>query len=167
MSIRRIVIPVLSALVVGLALPAFAQEADNALSAVVTPTTGKFVFTFTISVSSTVPKNGFVVCKATANVNESSGQSITQQGNGIVIPSGGKATCTVTMPYSWMLASASSDKVYLSYQVELDEGYEITASNGTGNVVATASVNKVNENLPTINVPLNGSTTNEAVSATI
>lgn len=162
MSIRRFVFPVLCAIAFGVSAPAFAQDVEAA----VTPTTGKFVFTFTVTVSSTVPKNGVVVCTAIASVNEAS-QSIQQTAIGIVAPSAGKATCTATMPYSWALATASSDKVVLSYKVEVDYGYEFTASNGTANSVQLASTDKVTEDLATIPVPLNGATTKESVSATI
>jgi hypothetical protein len=67
------------------------------------------------------------------------------------------------MPYAWMLASASSDKVILSYKVELDYGYQVTASNGTSTGVQLVSSDKVTENLRTISVPLNGATTYESV----
>lgn len=165
MSIRRFVFPVICAVAFGVSAPAFAQEAEAVPA--VAATTGKFVFTFTVTVSSTVPKNGVVVCTAYASVSESSGQSIQQHAIGIVTPSAGKATCTVNMPYSWTLATASSDKVVLSYRVEVDYGYEFTASNGTGTAVQLASSNLVNENLATISVPLDGATTKESVSATI
>ena len=114
MSIRRFVFPLLCAVAFGVSAPAFAREAENAVPPAAA-TTGKFVFTFTVTVSATVPKNGVVVCTAIASVNESSGQSIQQTAVGIVTPSGGKATCIATMPCSWALASASSEKVILSY----------------------------------------------------
>jgi hypothetical protein len=166
MSIRRFAFAVLCAAAFGVSAPAFAQEAENAVPPVAA-TTGTFVFTFTVTVSSTVPKNGVVVCTAMASVNESSGQSIQQNAQGVVTPSGGKATCTATMPYAWALASASSDKVVLSYKVEVVYGYQLTASNGTSTGVQVVSSDKVTENLATISVPLNGTTTNESVTATI
>jgi hypothetical protein len=166
MSIRRFVIPVLCALAFGVSAPAFAQYAENAVPAVAA-STGKFVFTFSVTVTSTVPKNGVVVCTAFASVSESTGQNIQQTAVGIATPSAGKATCTATMPYSWALASPSSDKVILSYKVELVYAYQVTASNGTSTDVQLVSGDKVNQNLASIPVPLNGSTTNENVSATI
>jgi hypothetical protein len=165
MSIRRFVLALLCAVALGVSTTAFAQEAD-AVVPPVAATTGKFVFTFTVTVSSAVPKNGVVVCTAFATVNES-GQNIQQHAVGIVTPSAGKATCIVNMPYSWALATASTDKVALSYKVEVDYGYEFTAFNGTGTSVQLASTNQVNENLATIPVPKEGATTDEAVSATI
>jgi hypothetical protein len=49
----------------------------------------------------------------------------------------------------------------------VDYGLQVTASNGTGTVVVPLSTDKVNQNLGSISVPLNGSTTTEAVSVTI
>src|SRR5260370_21712606 len=126
MSMRRFVFPVLCAVAFGVSAAAFAQESENALPPVA-PSTGKFVFTFTVTVSSTVPNHGVVACTAFANVNESSGQNIQQMASGIATPSGGKATCTVNMPDSWALATPASDKVILSYKVELIHGDQITA----------------------------------------
>ncbi len=115
-----------------------------------------------------VPKNGIVTCNATANVNEaSSGQNIFQKATGVGTLSAGKWICKGIMPYSWALATPGSDSVILAYDVEVDYGLEVTASNGTGTVIVPLSTDKVNENLGSISVPLNGSTTNEAVSVTI
>jgi hypothetical protein len=113
-----------------------------------------------------VPKNGVVTCSATAAVNES-GQNIQQTGNGIATISSGKGTCTVTMPYSWQLATPASDTVALSYRVELDYGYQVTATNGAATLVVPAIANSTRENDGTIAVPLNGATTNEAITARI
>jgi hypothetical protein len=156
-KIRRPLLSTFLTFVVGLGLPAFA----------VAPTTGKFVFTFTVTVNSTLPKNAVVVCYGNANVNESSGQSISQSAIGIATPSGGKATCIATMPYLWELVTPSSDRISLSYKVEVDYALELTAANGTGTTVQLASSDKVNQNLASIAVPVDGTTTNEAVSVTL
>lgn len=157
MKIRRLVFPTVGALVAGLALPAFA----------VAPSTGKFVFTFTVTVGSALPKNGVVVCSANASVTESSGQNIAQTALGVATPSGGKATCIATMPYYWELVTPSSDKIVLSYKVEVDYGVELTAANGTGTIVELASSDKVAQNLGSISVPADGATTHEAVIVTL
>jgi hypothetical protein len=164
MSVRGFLFTMICA-VIGLSSTAFAQDAENAAAPV--PSTGKLVFTFTVTVSSTVPSHAVVVCTAFANINESGGQSIQQTAVGIATPSSGKATCTANMPYSWALATPSTDKVNLSYKVELIYGYQITASNGTAIVTTPVSGDKVSENLSSISVPANGATTNENVSATI
>ena len=157
MKIRHFVLPTLCALTTGLASPVFGLA----------PTTGKFVFTFTVFITSPLPKDSAVVCYATASVNESGGLSVTQTATGIAIPSGSKATCIATMPYSWLLGSPHTDRVLLSYKVEVDYGYEITASNGTGTAVELATSDKVAQDLLSISVPVDGSTTNTAVSAVL
>jgi hypothetical protein len=122
------------------------------------------VFTFTVTVSSPLPKNAVVVCYGYANVNESSGQSISQAALGTATPSGGKATCIATLPYFWELVTPSSDRISLSYKVEVDYALEITAANGAGTAVQLASSDKVSQFLGSISVPVDGTTTHEAVS---
>src|SRR5579864_2653739 len=57
--------------------PMAQKVADTDALAAIVATTGKFVFNFTLTVTSTVPKNGLVLCEGDANVFESStGQSI-------------------------------------------------------------------------------------------
>lgn len=167
MIVSKMVLVAVWAAMLGLASPLWAQNADSTPPAI-TPTTGKFVFTFTLTVTSALPKNGVVSCNANATVNEaSSGQSIFQKATGIATLSGGKWTCKATMPYSWTLATPTSDTVLLSDSVEMDYGLQVTATNGTGIVVVPLSVDKVNQNIGSVSVPLNGSTTNESVTATI
>jgi hypothetical protein len=152
----------LSVLVVLLAAPVFAQE-TNAVPAATSTATGKLVFTFTVTVSSTIPANSILVCTAGASV-----EGYTQKAIGIVkTPVAGKNTCTANMPYSWVLATESTDKISLSYSAEVDYGYEVTAENGAGTLVQLAFSDKVTGNLTSISVPKTGTTTDEAVSATI
>jgi hypothetical protein len=164
MSVTTRVFAVVCATVIGLAAPLCAQNAEFAPVAL---TTGTLVFNFTITASSAVPKNGVVVCNANATVFESSGQNISQKATGIATLSSGKWLCKASMPYSWALATAATDKVALSYSAEVDYALQVTATNGTTTVAVPISLDKVNENLGSISVPLNGATTTEAVSATI
>jgi hypothetical protein len=164
MRSHTLVFAVLCALVLGFTAPTFAQDSNAAPAAA--PTTGKFVFTFTITVASVVPTNGVVTCGAAATVSEA-GQNIQQTGSGIATISAGKGTCKVIMPYSWQLATPASDTVSLSYHVDLDYGYQVTATNGAATLVVPAVVNSTRENDGTIAVPLNGATTNEAITARI
>jgi len=157
MKIRRFKFGVVCTLVVGFALSFFAQEAKA-----ITTATGKLVFTFTVTISSTIPENSVLVCTAIATV-----EGYQQTMIGLVKnPVAGKNTCTVSMPYSWVLATESTDKIALSYKAEVDYGYEFTASNGTATSVELASSDKVTGNLTSISVPTTTST-NIAVSATI
>jgi len=164
MSKTTRVFAVVCATVILVAAPLWSQTAEFAT---VAPTTGTFVFNFTITASSTVPKNGVVVCNATASLSETGGQSIVQKATGVATLSGGKWLCKASMPYSWALATASSDKVALGYSVEIDYALQVTATNGTTTAAEIVSLDHVSENLGLISVPLSGATTTEAVSATI
>ena len=157
MKIRRSTFTVVCTLVVGLAFSFFAQEAKATTTA-----TGKLVFTFTTTIDSAIPKNGVLVCTATASV-----EGYTQKAIGIVnTPVAGKNTCAADMPYSWVLATESTDKISLSYSAEVDYGYEVTAENGTGTLVQLASTDKVTGSITAISVPTT-TPTDIAVSATI
>ena len=164
MTVSTRMFAAICATILGLAASVCAQNAEFAP---VTPTTGTLVFNFTITASSAVPKNGVVVCTANASVNESSGQNITQKATGIATLSGGKWLCKASMHYSWALATPTSDKVSLSYSAEIDYALQVTATNGTTTVAEAVALDKVNENLSSISVPLNGATTTETVSSTI
>ena len=89
------------------------QEAD-----VPPPATfgGKFVFNFTITVSSTLASTAKILCEASASTEDAATLNfITETASVTATRSGSTATCTVTIPYSWNLTSSSSDKVSLTY----------------------------------------------------
>jgi len=160
--IRCFVFAALCVLALGLTAPVFAQEEANAVPAATTTATGKLVFTFTVTIDSAIPKNGVLVCTAVASV-----EGYTQKAIGIVnTPVAGKNTCTANMPYSWALATESTDKISLSYSAEVDYGYEVTAENGTGTFVQLAFSDKVAGSVTSISVPT-ASSTHIAVSGTI
>jgi hypothetical protein len=137
MRLTTRVFAAVGATVIGLASPLCAQNAEFAPAA---PTTGAFVFNLTITASSAVPKNGVVVCNASASVNESGGQTILQKSTGIATLSGGKWLCKASMPYSWALATATSDKVILGYSVEIDYALQVTATNGITTEAVSATI---------------------------
>jgi hypothetical protein len=77
----------------------------------------------------------------------------TESGSVKATISGSTAKCTVTIPYSWPLKSASSDMISMSYAVE---------ASGTSLATRTSS-----QSLPSIKVPPNGTTTTETIASTI
>jgi hypothetical protein len=120
----------------------------------VTPTTGKLVFNFTISIKSTNLSGATILCAADAFVFEtSSSLEVTESASVKATVTGSTAKCTVTIPYSWPLTTASSDTISLSYAIE---------ASTTGLATRTGT-----RTLPTIKVPPNGTTTTETISATI
>jgi hypothetical protein len=135
----------------------------------VTPTTGTLVFKFTITVDSTIPKNGVVGCSADASVSDASGFSANEQGEAVgTHVSGNTYSCTVTIHYSWLLTSPTTDKVFLDWSSSLLYGYQVTASNGTSTVVQPVDERTSSQPLSTLpKVPANGATTTETINITL
>jgi hypothetical protein len=133
----------------------------------VAPTTGTLVFKFTITAKSPVPKNGIILCSAAGAVIETS-FSADEGGFGIAtLASGSTYTCSVSMPYSWLLNSPGTDKIILSYKAEVFEALQVTATNGTGTAVASTAGRFSSQTTASIPVPANGATTTETVSVTL
>ena len=121
-------------------------------------TTGKFVFTFTITVSSTLASTAKILCEASASLEDTASLNfISETASVIATRSGSTATCTVNIPYSWNLSSASTDKVSLAYQI----------IGGVPSTTVPLATRTSGQSLKTISVPANGATTNEAITATI
>jgi hypothetical protein len=119
-----------------------------------TPTTGTLVFNFTISIKSKNLGGDTILCFADASVFETSSLFDAIESASVkATVSGSTAKCTVTIPYSWPLKSASSDTISMSYSVE---------ASGTSLATRTSS-----QSLPSIKVPPNGTTTTETIASTI
>jgi len=132
-----------------------------------TPTTGTLVYKFTITLKSPLPKNALIICSAGGAVIET-GYSADEQGFGIAtLESGDTYTCSVSMPYSWQLHTASTDKIILSYKAETYEAIQVTAANGTGTTVMSTAGRTSSQTIAEIPVPANGATTTETVSVTL
>ena len=131
----------------------------DAIAAATTTFNGKFVVAFNINVQSNVPSTYKIGCQVSATVLDvGSGNTILESAMVVATRSGTTATCTVTIPYSWGLASAATDKVMLNYLI-------------TSPVMATATTalpsRTSSQGIGQIAVPANGSTTNKSVNATI
>ena len=124
---------------------------------------GKLVFTFTISVKSTVPTTDNITCRATASILDTPVTvgilTVTQETGAVTATrSGSKATCTIPIPYSWTLVNGPTDQMSLSYGISFGPGVAapsplLSRSSGQG--------------LGNFAIPANGTTTNLAVAATI
>jgi len=57
--------------------------------------------------------------------------------------SGTTYTCTVTLPYSWLLSSPASDKITLDYAANLNYGFQLAASNGADTAVEPLSAKAI------------------------
>jgi hypothetical protein len=130
------------------------EEVEPALA----PTTGTFVFNFTITIASKNLGVDTIVCTASASTFEATGLfSATETASVKATVTGSTGKCTVTIPYSWPLKTAASDTVTLNYTVN---AVPPAASAGE---IARGSF----QSLPTIKVPATGATTTETISSTI
>lgn len=70
------------------------------------------------SITSTTP----ISCTATAIVTTDANGPITEEASSTASRSGSTATCTVLIPYEWLLATPTTDKVILSISVAAESG---------------------------------------------
>jgi len=143
-----------------------AQDPD---APAVTPTTGTFDFNFTLTVKTAIPKNSVITCNALASVSDpGSGFSAGEQAFGTAkLVSGTTYSCALKIDYSWLLTTPSTDKVNLSVSAGVGEGYEITATNGTGTTVQVVGTRNSSQSIGSIKVPANGATTTETIAMTL
>ncbi|MGA7931089.1 MAG: hypothetical protein WCA20_34485, partial [Candidatus Sulfotelmatobacter sp.] len=91
-----------------------------------------------------------------------------EHGSGVAkLVSGTTYSCTVTLPYSWLLSSASSDKISRSYTANINYGYQLTATNGADSAVEPISARESDQSIPSISVPASGATATEDISVTL
>ena len=140
-----------------------AQDAD-VKPAAATSVTGKFVFNFTITVDSTIASTNQITCFAGASVNDTVAPNNVLEAAAVTVPrgSGSTVTCTVTIPYSWKLGSASTDTVSLSYSVISPTSIGILLNSMSAYPQRLGS-----QKIGTIKVPANGATTTETITATM
>lgn len=123
--------------------------------------TGKIVANFTITVDSTIASTAKIGCNISASVLDvTTGNSIIEEaGSAVTRGTGATVTCTATIPYSWTLGAASTDKVNLSYTIQSP----VAVTSGSALFPNRLS----SQSLGTISVPATGTTTTETIAATI
>jgi uncharacterized Zn-binding protein involved in type VI secretion len=139
-------------------VPQHPVDADALLPEATVIYTGKFVYSFTITLASTIPNGDVIQCHANAETYDSGRNTeLAEDAGSLATVNGSTATCTATLPYSWPLASPSTDTVNLNYFIDM--------INPTGNGFEDhTSSHDVNRSLP---MPANGATTNINISTTI
>jgi len=131
-----------------------ALTSNGEVAALTAATTGKFVFNFTISVQSALASTVGIECNASAETFEATTQhTILEDAAVSATRTGSTAKCTVTIPYSWVLTTPTTDMVTLSYQLSAP-----TAAPALPSRLSTQTV-------AVIKVPLTGATTTETISA--
>ena len=138
--------------------PTPAVMAPDPIAAAATIFGGKLVFNFTITVTSVLATTDTITCSASASVLDvASANFILESGVVKATRTGATATCTVTIPYSWSLTTASTDKMTLGYVI-----------NGGGSTAATLLPTRLSsQSLGSFAIPANGTTSTFTVKATI
>lgn len=130
--------------------------------------TGELIVKFTITVKSTIPKNGVIGCSAAADTGDAAGDYEERATGVATLVSGSTYTCSAIIHYSWLLDTPTTDPVGLSGSVTLDYGYQVTASNGSDTVVEAVESRGSTPSIPELkSVPANGLTTTINVSVTL
>lgn len=122
---------------------------------------GKFVVNFTITVDSPIAATTKLTCMVNVTLDDVGSQNLILESAAVAIARGTGATvpCSVTIPYSWKLATASTDSVSINY--EILSPVEVTA------VTGTFPTRTSSQTIGIIKVPANGATTTETVTPTI
>lgn len=139
------------------ALPAV--QADDDAERVVTTVGGKFVVNFTITVDSTIASTTKIGCNVEATLADSTNFITESAGTAVTRGSATTVACSVTIPYSWKLSTATTDEVSLTYT--------ITSPTEISTATLEYPLRISTQSIATIKVPANGATTTEAVAATI
>jgi hypothetical protein len=120
--------------------------------------TGSIVMNFTITVSSAFASTVPIACIGEVSVRDGTSNNILEVG-GSTVPRGTGPTvkCSVTIPYSWSLASAATDQVGLFYSITAPIAFSQTAFPDR----------QALQSLGTIAVPVSGTTTTKIIKARI
>lgn len=119
--------------------------------------TGKYVVNFTITISSAIPTTTAIACNVSVTVIDATGQ-LSDSLAASATRSGSTATCSVTLPYSWLITS-SSDAVYVNYDVSAPPQPLVSSSPFPRRYSARP--------IATTTVPASGATTTYTITTTI
>jgi hypothetical protein len=116
---------------------------------------------FTITVSSGLVHTEQIGCVAAASVFDAASNNgiVEVAGTAVDRGTGSSVTCSVTIPYSWNLASASEDTIALTYSVISPVDFSVPLGEWPNRAGA--------QSLGSISVPVSGTTTTENVRARI
>ena len=123
--------------------------------------TGSIVVNFTVTVSSAIASTVPIGCVAVASVSDGGATNSIFEAAGTAVTRGTGATvpCSVTIPYSWGLASAPTDMLNVSYSIISPGGFSTPAGQFPSRQHSTP--------IAKIKVPASGTTTTLTVKARI
>jgi hypothetical protein len=131
---------------------------SDEILATITPTSGKFVFNVTITVSSALPTTAVISCGVNGFVDDLLTGDFSNFVEVTAKRTGNTATCTLTVPYEWYLGQPTKDIVEMDLTVDATAG--ITGT--TGFYEETFSTPAI-----TMAVPVTGTTTTKTITTTI
>ena len=131
-----------------------ATDSEDA-APVVTPTTGKIVLNLTVTLLSTFPATETYSCGLTATTVDSSGLSFIDSEQIAATKAGSTLTCTITLHYSWALATPTVDRMLVEYTV-----------NGVAGT-SGLPIRLADHGVASVTVPANGVTTTYTLSTAI
>lgn len=144
-----------------------AHQSASEVDPAATTETGELIIKYTITVKSTIPKNGVVGCSASADTGDTAGDYEERASGVATLVSGTTYTCSAIIHYSWLLATPTTDKISFTGSVTIDYGYQVTATNGTATLVEGVEARGSSASIASISVPANGATTTIDVNSTL
>ncbi len=134
---------------------------DAAEPPATTTFTGSIVVTFTITVNSTIAATTKIGCEVDASLDDIGTANFISESAASAVTRGSATTvtCKATIPYSWNLATATTDSISLSYT--------ITSPVEISTAATEFPLRISSQSLGTMKVPASGTTTTKAVAATI
>jgi hypothetical protein len=134
------------------------------------PTTGEFEVTFTITLKSTVPTGGSVLCSTiieadVVSLTTATGTAYTESSNSVAKVTGTTATCTVNTPYSWVLPAAST-----TTEASLSGAYTVSIVPAPSSTISLAAVegrSSASSFLSSKTIPATGTISKLNVAATL
>lgn len=131
--------------------------APSEIAPTISPTAGKIVVSFEITIHSSIPSSDTVACEVTANV-EGESTTFREVAARTGTRTGNHVGCDVPIPYSWLPQHPGSDSINLTFDTVLPPQ--------TGPTVSLPY--RQSESTETITpVPANGSTTNITIDVSL
>ena len=137
------------------------DSSDEAEPLAKTIYTGYIVVNFTVTVSSVIASTVPIGCVAVAGLLDTGATNEIVEIGGTAVPRGTGTTvaCSVTIPYSWGLASPAKDVIRVSYSIVSPAGFSTPAGEFPSREHSTP--------LTTFKVPASGTTTTLTVKPRI
>jgi hypothetical protein len=145
--------------------------------ATITPTTGKYEINFTVTVDSTLPKGATINCQVDLSeiseiVTGTTGGVVSYKEVGttsVAAPStGGKVTCSVVIPYSWLIPAATTTTKVMN---EVSASYTVTAYAPASTTISESTITGIRSSSSTVPIPATlpttGANTTAAVNVTL